>query len=99
MEKINFENLSYLTTHELWELMRDLKIPYCTVEDAEKENLLTKEKIIIPKFIPRTDFEDMKTEIIIAINFLNREQKRKLLKRYEKLIEIRKKQSKVMDNG
>ena len=99
MGKINFENLSYLTTHELWELMRDLKITYCTVEDVEKENLLTKEKIIIPKFIPRTDFEDMKTEIIIAINFLNREQKRKLLKRYEKLIEIRKKQSKVMDNG
>lgn len=99
MEKINFENLSYLTTHELWELMRDLKIPYCTVEDAEKENLLTKEKVMIPKFIPRTDYENMKTEIIIAINFLNREQKRKLLKRYEKLIEIRKKQSKVMDNG
>ena len=99
MEKINFENLSYLTTHELWELMRDLKIPYCTVEDAEKENLLTKEKVMIPKFIPRTDYENMKTEIIVAINFLNREQKRKLLKRYEKLIEIRKKQSKVMDNG
>lgn len=99
MEKINFENLSYLTTHELWELMRDLKIPYCTVEDTEKENLLTKEKVTIPKFIPRTDFEDMKMEIIIAINFLNREQKRQLLKRYEKLIEIRKKQSKVMDNG
>ena len=50
MEKINFENLSYLTTHELWELMRDLKIPYCTVEDVEKENLSTKEKVIIPKF-------------------------------------------------
>ena len=99
MGKINFENLSYLTTHELWELMRDLKIPYCTVEDAEKENLLTKEKVMIPKFIPRTDYENMKTEIIVAINFLNREQKRKLLKRYEKLIEIRKKQSKVMDNG
>lgn len=99
MEKINFENLSYLTTHELWELMRDLKIPYCTVEDVEKENLSTKEKVIIPKFIPRTDYENMKTEIIVAINFLNREQKRKLLKRYEKLIEIRKEQSKVMDNG
>ena len=99
MGKINFENLSYLTTHELWELMRDLKIPYCTVEDVEKENLSTKEKVIIPKFIPRTDYEDMKTEIVVAINFLNREQKRKLLKRYEKLIEIRKKQSKVMDNG
>ena len=99
MDKINFEDLSYLTTHELWELMRDLKIPYCTVEDVEKENLSTKEKVIIPKFIPRTDFENIKTEIIVAINFLNREQKRKLLKRYEKLIEIRKKQSKVMDNG
>ena len=99
MGKINFENLSYLTTHDPSELMRDLKIPYCTVQDVEKENLSTKEKVIIPKFIPRTDFEDMKTEIIIAINFLNREQKRKLLKRYEKLIEIRKKQSKVMDNG
>ena len=79
--------------------MRDLKIPYCTVEDVEKENLSTKEKVTIPKFIPRTDFEDMKTEIIVAINFLNREQKRKLLKRYEKLIGIREKQSKVMDNG
>ena len=61
MGKINFENLSYLTTHELWELMRDLKITYCTEEYVEKENLLTKEKIIIPKFIPRTDFENMKT--------------------------------------
>ena len=69
------------------------------LEDVEKENLSTKEKVIIPKFIPRTDFEDMKTEIIVAINFLNREQKRKLLKRYEKLIGIREKQSKVMNNG
>lgn len=99
MAKINFENLSYLTTHELWELMRDLRIPYCRVEDVEKENLSTKEKVMVPKFIPRTDFEDMKTEIMVTINFLNREQKRKLLRRYEKLIEIREKQSKVIDNG
>ena len=99
MAKINFENLSYLTTHELWELMRDLRIHYCRVEDVEKENLSTKEKVMVPKFIPRTDFEDMKTEIMVTINFLNREQKRKLLRRYEKLIEIREKQSKVIDNG
>ena len=36
--KINFETLGYLTTREMWELMRDLGIPYCTIEDVEKEN-------------------------------------------------------------
>lgn len=97
--KINFETLGYLTTREMWELMRDLGIPYCTIEDVEKENLSTKEKIMVPKFIPRTDFEDMKSDIVVAINFLNREQKRKLLKRYDKIIENRMKQSKVMENG
>ena len=97
--KINFETLGYLTTRELWELMRDLGIPYCTIEDVEKENLSTKEKVMVPKFIPRTDFEDMKSDIMVAINFLNREQKRKLLKRYDKIIENRMKQSKVMGNG
>ena len=97
--KINFETLGYLTTREMWELMRDLGIPYCTIEDVEKENLSTKEKIMVPKFIPRTDFEDMKSDIVVAINFLNREQKRKLLKRYDKIIENRMKQSKVMGNG
>lgn len=97
--KINFETLGYLTTREMWELMRDLGIPYCTIEDVEKENLSTKEKIMVPKFIPRTDFEDMKSDIMVGINFLNREQKRKLLKRYDKIIENRMKQSKVMGNG
>lgn len=97
--KINFETLGYLTTREMWELMRDLGIPYCTIEDVEKENLSTKEKVMVPKFIPRTDFEDMKSDIMVAINFLNREQKRKLLKRYDKIIENRMKQSKVMGNG
>jgi hypothetical protein len=97
--KINFETLGYLTTREMWELMRDLGIPYCTIEDVEKENLSTKEKVMVPKFIPRTDFEDMKSDIVVAINFLNREQKRKLLKRYDKIIENRMKQSKVMGNG
>lgn len=99
MMKINFETLGYLTTREMWELMRDLGIPYCTIEDVEKENLSTKEKVMVPKFIPRTDFEDMKSDIVVAINFLNREQKRKLLKRYDKIIENRMKQSKVMGNG
>ena len=97
--KINFETLGYLTTREMWELMRDLGIPYCTIEDVEKENLSTKEKVMVPKFIPRTDFENMKSDIVVAINFLNREQKRKLLKRYDKIIENRMKQSKVMGNG
>lgn len=97
--KINFETLGYLTTREMWELMRDLGIPYCIIEDVEKENLSTKEKVMVPKFIPRTDFEDMKSDIVVAINFLNREQKRKLLKRYDKIIENRMKQSKVMGNG
>ena len=97
--KINFETLGYLTTREMWELMRDLGIPYCTIEDVEKENLSTKEKVMVPKFIPRTDFEDMKSDIVVAINFLNIEQKRKLLKRYDKIIENRMKQSKVMGNG
>ena len=54
---------------------------------------------MVPKFIPRTDIEDMKSDIVVAINYLNREQKRKLLKRYDKIIENRMKQSKVMGNG
>ena len=99
MKGITFENLSYLTTHEMWEMMRDLKIPYCNIEEVEKENLSTKEKIMVPKFVPRTDFENMKSDIMVAINFLNREQRRKLLKRYERLIENREKKSKVIDNG
>jgi hypothetical protein len=96
---ITFENLSYLTTHEMWELMRDLRIPYCNIEEVEKEDLSTHEKVTVPKFVPRTDFEEMKSDILVAVSFMNREQRRKITKKYEKLIDKRIKQSKVMDNG
>ena len=96
---ITFENLSYLTTHEMWEMMRDLGIPYCDIEEIEKENLSTHELVKIPKFIPRTDFENMKSDIVVALNLLNREQRRKIVKRYEKIIDKRVKQSKVIDDG
>lgn len=88
--KISYEDLGYLTTHEMWVLMRDLKIPYCNVVDEEKENLATKEKVIVPKFIPRTDYDDMKSDIIVALNKLNRQQKREIEKRISKTISKRK---------
>ena len=37
MARVTFENLGYLTTQELWRLMAHLKIPYCNIEDTEKQ--------------------------------------------------------------
>ena len=101
MNKIDYDVLGYLTAHELWEVMRDLKIPYCNIEEIEKENLSTGEKVIIPKFVPRTDFENMKSDIIVRLNELNREQKRPILLRIRKLTTPRMKrhQQEVKDNG
>lgn len=96
---ITFERLSYLTTRELWEFMRDLRIPYCNIEEIEKEDLSSHEMRKIPKFIPRTDFENMKSDIIVTLNLLNREQRRRIVKRYEKMIEKREKLSKVKEDG
>ena len=73
-----FEQLGYLDTRELWTLMSMLKVPYCTVEDVEKENKETGELVKVPKFIPRTDFENMKSDVVVAWNKLNRENRRKL---------------------
>lgn len=89
MLKITYDNLGYLTTHELWEMMSELKIPYCTVEDVEKENLETKEKILIPKFCPRTDYSTMKDEIMIVYSEMGRSERRDFCRRWGKKIEKR----------
>lgn len=73
-----FDQLGYLETRELWTLMSMLKVPYCTVEDAEKENKETGEMVTVPKFVPRTDFEEMKSDVVVAWNKCNRDTRRKL---------------------
>ena len=73
-----YEQLGYLNTNELWTLMSMLKVPYCTVEDVEKENMETGEKVTVPKFIPRTDYESMKSDIVVAWGKTNRDGRRKL---------------------
>lgn len=91
MAKVTFESLGYLTTQELWRLMAYLKVPYCDVEDTEKENLSTGEKITIPKFIPRTDYETMKSDILIAMSGLNRDFRRPIELGLDKVVKKRKK--------
>lgn len=93
--KINFDNLGYLTTEELWKFMRDLKIPYCEIEDVEKENLETGEKTTVPKFVPRTDYDNMKSDIVIGLMRLNYDGRRKISMPYKKLIEKRQHQEKL----
>ena len=101
MARVTFENLSYLTTQELWKLMAYLKIPYCEIEDVEKENMSTGEKVIVPKFIPRTDYENMKSDIIVAMSKLNRDFRRPIELGVEKIVKKRKKLAPqdVKDNG
>jgi hypothetical protein len=76
MSKVTFEDLGYLTTQELWRLMAHLKIPYCDIEDVEKENKSTGEMVTVPKFIPRTDYENMKSDIIVTMSCLGRDFRR-----------------------
>lgn len=101
MAKVTFENLSYLTTQELWKLMAYLKIPYCEIEDVEKENMSTGEKVIVPKFIPRTDYENMKSDIVVAMDKLNRDFRRPIELGVDKIVKKRKKLTPqdVEDNG
>jgi RAB protein geranylgeranyltransferase component A len=101
MSKITFEDLSYLTTPELWRLMAYLKIPYCEIEDVEKENMSTGEKVIVPKFIPRTDYENMKSDVIVAMSKLNRDFRRPIELEIGKLAKKRKKliPKEMIDNG
>lgn len=94
---LTFERLGYLSTRELWELMAKLGIPYCEIEDTEKENLETGEKVIIPRFIPRTDYEEMKSDIIVAYSKLNNQQRRLLCAPLNKIIDKRRKE--VDKNG
>jgi hypothetical protein len=101
MAKVTFENLSYLTTQELWRLMAYLKVPYCEIEDVEKENMSTGGKVIVPKFIPRTDYENMKSDIIVAMECLGRDFRRPIELEIGKLVKKRKKlvPKEMIDNG
>jgi hypothetical protein len=101
MSRITFEDLSYLTTPELWRLMAHLGIPYCDIEETEKENLSTGEKVPVPKFIPRTDYENMKSDIVVAVSKLNRDFRRPIELGIEKVVKKRKKlvPQDVEDNG
>lgn len=76
--------LAYCTTEELWQIMHDLNIRYVDLRTTEKENLITKEKIEVPCFVPRTDYENMKNEIIVSISEKNRNIRRKVLDFIEK---------------
>lgn len=84
-----FDKLGYLKTRELWELMANLGIPYCDVVDDEKENLETGEKVTIPRFIPRTDYDGMKSDIALKLQEMNREGRRPIVKRIDKIIKNR----------
>jgi hypothetical protein len=91
---LTFEKLGYLTTNELWKIMAELKIPYCTIVDDEKENLSTGEKVMVPRFIPRTDYEEMKSDIMVEYSKLNNSQRRFLCGLWNGIIEKRKKELK-----
>lgn len=101
MSKVTFEDLGYLTTQELWRLMAHLKIPYCDIEDVEKENKSTGEKVTVPKFIPRTDYENMKSDIIVKMNEIGRDFRRPIELELGKLVKKRKKlvPKEMIDNG
>lgn len=91
MSKITFEDLGYLTTQELWRLMAHLKIPYCDIEEVEKEDKSTGEMVTVPKFIPRTDYENMKSDIIVTMSCLGRDFRRPIELEVGKLVKKRKK--------
>lgn len=101
MSKVTFEDLSYLTTQELWRLMAHLKIPYCDIEDTEKENLSTGEKVPVSKFIPRTDYENMKSDIIVKMSEIGRDFRRPIELELGKVVKKRKKlvPKEMIDNG
>ena len=91
MAKVTFENLGYLTTQELWRLMAHLGVPYCNIEETEKEDMSTGEKVLVPKFIPRTDYDSMKTDVLVAMAELNRDFRRPIELGLEKVVKKRKK--------
>lgn len=101
MARVTFENLGYLTTQELWRLMAHLGVPYCNIEEVEKEDLSTGEKVPVPKFIPRTDYENMKSDVIVAMSKLNRDFRRPIELGMEKIVKKRKQlvSQDVGDNG
>lgn len=101
MSKVTFEDLGYLTTQELWRLMAHLKIPYCDIEDVEKENKSTGEMVTVPKFIPRTDYENMKSDIIVTMSCLGRDFRRPIELEIGKLVKKRKKlvPKEMINNG
>ena len=91
MARVTFENLGYLTTQELWRLMAHLGVPYCNIEETEKEDMSTGEKVPVPKFIPRTDYDNMKSDILVAMMGLNRDFRRPIELGLEKIVKKRKK--------
>lgn len=91
MARVTFENLGYLTTQELWRLMAHLGVPYCNIEETEKEDMSTGEKVPVPKFIPRTDYDSMKSDILVAMMGLNRDFRRPIELGLEKVVKKRKK--------
>lgn len=101
MARVTFEDLGYLATQELWRLMAHLGIPYCNIEETEKENLSTGEKVPVPKFIPRTDYDNMKSDVLVAMMELNRDFRRPIELEIEKLVKKRKKliPKEMIDNG
>lgn len=84
-----YEQLGYLETRELWELMKILGVRYCDISDAEIENKQTGEMVTIPRFTPRTDYDGMKSDIVLAWNKLNRENRRELKKWLDKVTRLR----------
>lgn len=93
MENIEvlYDKLGYLSTHELWEIMSLLGLQYATLSTTKKENLETKEEIEVPKVTPRTDYDRMKSEIVVTLSLKNREQRRTIEKRINKIYTKRKK--------
>lgn len=93
MENIEvlYDKLGYLSTRELWEIMSLLGLQYATLSTTKKENLETKEEIEVPKVTPRTDYDRMKSEIVVTLSLKNREQRRTIEKRINKIYTKRKK--------
>ena len=71
--------------------MAHLGVPYCNIEETEKEDMSTGEKVPVPKFIPRTDYDNMKSDILVAMMGLNRDFRRPIELGLEKIVKKRKK--------
>lgn len=84
MEEL-YEKLAYLETRELWLLMQQIGVMYCNIEDEEVEDLQTGEKKLVPRFIPRTDYDNMKSDICMKYISGNRATRRSIDKYVDKI--------------